>query len=127
MPTLKSLPSITESAESEDLTLIEFEDGTSCYRTPEGGRKGKFPHSGIEFILRPRTLGDSQKLERVMGGLAEVQKFGTEAAVRMFCMCCESFGTTGKCSPSQLYELEEANDGMYLARVIESFRPSARS
>jgi hypothetical protein len=127
MPTLKPLPSITESAESEDLTLIEFEDGTSCYRTPEGGRKGKFPHSGIEFILRPRTLGDSQKLERAMGGQEEVQKFSTEAVVRMFCMCCTSFGTTSNCSPSQLYELDEAIDGMYLAQVISSFRTPARS
>lgn len=109
---------------SED--VIEFDDGTSCLRVPNGGRKGTFPHCGIEFELRARTLGDAQKLERTMGGQAEAQKYSTEAVVRMFCQICVRFGDANNCTPSQLYELDEGVDGLYLANVIASFRTAAQ-
>ena len=123
MTRLKAIDSSSSNiAEDEE---IVFEDGTSCTRLPNGGRKGKFPNSGIEFELRARTLGDAQKLERTMGGQAETQKYATEAVTRMFCQICVRYGDANNCSTSQVYELDEGVDGMYLANVVASFRTSA--
>ena len=125
---MAQLKAIQDSSnpETESLETIDFEDGTSCFKTPSNGRVGKFPNSGIEFHLRPRTLGDSQKLERAMGGMDQVNKYQTEAGVRMFVICCTRYGSENSCSLSQVYELDEAIDGMYLANVITSFRPTPR-
>lgn len=116
-------PSDSNSTEGEE---IVFENGTSCIRLPNGGRKGRFPNSGIEFELRARTLGDAQKLERTMGGQSEAQKYTTEAVARMFCQICVRFGDANSCSTSQIYELDEGVDGLYLANVIASFRTPAQ-
>lgn len=102
---------------------IVFDNGTYCFRTPEGGRCGVFPVSKIRFTLRARTIGDSQKLERAMGGQAEVQKYTSESLIRMFCQICIQFGEAKNCTTSQINELDELGDGMYLINVMSSFQP----
>ena len=122
MTRLRAIDSSNTSSEGEE---IVFENGTSCVRLPNGGRKGTFPSSGIEFELRARTLGDAQKLEKIMGGQLEAQKYTTEAVARMFCQICVRFGDENGCSTSQIYDLDEGIDGLYLANVISSFRTPA--
>lgn len=107
----------------KDRQFVPLRNGGQVELLPSGNKLGTLPTVGLSFEVEPRKLKHTQKLERAMGGAANISDFIEEAAMRLFAMLiCDAdrdIGSTDEDRLNWLFEnVPEQPDGMVVVDIL---------